>query len=166
MTLYIAAPLLVSGTNDIIVLEMDGLKDPSSPQLQFEAVPDFTGPGCDLADAGTAPAAGAVVAMFPCTSGGYVGNLGVAPVTWLHVPRTHVLASLLVAPWVQKPRADVAGVSGEQRQQRRHQATAAPSKPRRLLCSRPVPQPWAPVSRTMPWVLPLVTARMPLEGRE
>ncbi len=71
MTLYIAAPLLVSGTNDIIVLEMDDLKDPSSPQLQFEAVPDFTGPGCDLADAGTAPAAGAVVAMFPCTSGGY-----------------------------------------------------------------------------------------------
>ncbi len=69
MNLYVAAPLLVSGPNTVIVLEMDTVTDPASPQIQLEATPDFSGPGCDLADPATTPASGDVVAMFQCSPG-------------------------------------------------------------------------------------------------
>jgi hypothetical protein len=68
MTLYIAAPLLVTGANHIVLLEMDTVVDPGAAAVTFVDAPDFTGPQCELEAATTAPAAGAVVAMFPCQS--------------------------------------------------------------------------------------------------
>ncbi len=60
--LYVPSSLLVSGANTVTVLELD--VSPAA-SVAFTAVPDFSGPVCNVSAA--APADGFVVAMAPCT---------------------------------------------------------------------------------------------------
>eukprot|EP00937_MAST-01D_sp_MAST-1D-sp2_P000841 g841.t1 len=63
--LYVPAPWMRMGDNDVVVLEIDGQATGAAPTLQFGAGPDFSGkpaPAC------TGAAAGSVASMQRCSS--------------------------------------------------------------------------------------------------